>query len=100
MDGSALRGDGQAPGWADVRAAVIDAAQACAAAVAALRGGDRSAVRAAELAASALRDLGGCLRPIVFDEAVVEAERERAACDALAAAGLVPPPRRHLSVVS
>ena len=103
MDGSALRGDaGQVPGWAEVRAAVMDAAQACAAAVTALpaRGGDRGAVRTAQQAVLALRDLGGCLRPLAFDEAVIEAERARAADEALAAAGLVPPPRCRLHVVS
>jgi hypothetical protein len=105
MDGSVLHGDpGHAPGWAEVRAAVVRAAEACAAAVAGMsvRGGDRGAIRTAQEAVAALRDLGGCLRYAAFDEAVVDAERARAADEALAAAGLVPPPRRggHLHAVS
>jgi len=49
--------------------------------------------------ADALRDMGGQLRYLAFDEAVVDAERARAAGDALAEAGLVPEPARHLHVV-
>lgn len=101
MDGSALHGEtGPEPGWGDVRRAVMSAAEACAAAVAGCARGDRGAVRAAQQAVAALRDAAGCLRPLAFDEAVIEAERERAAEQALAAAGLVPPPRRHLHAVS
>ena len=44
-------------------------------------------------AAAGLRDIGAQLRPLAFDEAVIEAERARAAEEALAAAGLAAPPR-------
>jgi hypothetical protein len=61
----------------------------------------RAAERCADLTGAELRTLSARLRGLVFDEAVVEAERARAADEALAAAGLVPPPRgRHLRAVS
>lgn len=89
MDGSAVRGDGGR--WSEGLAAVTEAVQACARAVADLRAGpaDPRAVRAAEETAAALRDALGCLRYPAFDELVVQARGERAAA-------LVPPPRdRH-----
>lgn len=103
MDGSAVRGEpGPEPGWGDVRRAVMRKAEAVADAVAVLcaRPADRGAVRAVEQATAVLRDALGCLRWPVLDEAVVDAERERAAGEALAAAGFVPPATRHLHVVS
>ena len=105
MDGSALRdGTGPEPGWGDVRRAVMLAAEICANAAVSLTLRGPAAAHAAMLvrqAADGLRDMSGCLRPLAFDEAVIEAERERAAGEALAAAGLVPlPRRRHLHSVS
>jgi hypothetical protein len=59
----------------------------------------RAAEKCADLTSGELRILSARLRGLVFDDAVVEAERARAADEALAAAGLVPPPRgRHLHV--
>jgi hypothetical protein len=91
------------PPWGDVRQAVMMYAEVCAAAAAcvALRGPHAAhAVAAIRQAAESLRGISAQLRPAAFDEAVVEAERSRAAHDALAAAGLVPPPRgRHLRAV-
>jgi|HubBroStandDraft_6_1064221.scaffolds.fasta_scaffold00062_2 hypothetical protein len=104
MDGSALRGDtGPEPGWGDVRRAVMMAAEICATAAVSLAVRGPHAVHAAMMvrqSADALRDMGGCLRPLAFDEAVIDAERARAADEALGAAGLLPPPRRHLRVVT
>ena len=96
--------DSASPGWGDVRQAVMTAAEACACAVTSLglRGeGGGPAAGTAGQAVAVLRDLAGRLRPLAFDEAVIEAERARAADEALAAAGLVPPPRgRHLRAIS
>jgi hypothetical protein len=104
MHGSAVRGeDGPEPAWGEIKQRVASAAESVATAVSglSLRSGDGGAVRAVEQAVAAFRDALGCLRPAVLDEAVVEVERARAADEALAAAGLVPPPRgRHLRVVS
>lgn len=103
MHGSAVRGDdGPEPGWGDVRQAMIMAAEICATAAVslAMRGphGMHAAIMVRQ-SADALRDMGAQLRPWAFDEAVVDAERARAAADALADAGVVPPPARHLHVV-
>lgn len=102
MAASALRGDGDpAPGWGDVRQAVMIAAEVCATAAVALGLRGPHAVHAALMvrqATDVLRDISMQLRPAVLDEAVVEAERSRAAEAALAAHGLVPP--RHLHSVS
>jgi hypothetical protein len=98
MYGSAARDAGHTPGWGELRQAVKDAAEACAVAVAGLclLEADPGSVRAAERAVAVLRDLGGCIRPLAFDEAVVEAERAQAATEALTAAGVkVPTPRRE-----
>ena len=60
----------------------------------------RAAERCAGLTAAELRDLSWQLRRLAFNDAVIEQERARAAEEALAAAGLVPPPRgRHLRAV-
>jgi hypothetical protein len=104
MDGSALRGDtGPEPGWGDVRRAVMWYAEICATAAVSLAVRGPHGVHAAMVArqsADALRDMGAQLRYLTFSEAVVEAERDRAAGDALAAAGVVPPPpARHLRAV-
>lgn len=104
MDGSALRGDaGHEPEWAEVRQAVMMAAEICATAAVslAMRGphGAHAAMMVRQ-SADAMRDMGAQLRYLTFSEAVVEAERDRAAGDALAAAGVVPPPSpRHLHAV-
>lgn len=92
------------PGWGDARQAVIRAAEvcACAAVSLALRGphGAHAAMMIRQ-AAEGLRDVSAQLRYLAFDEAVIEAERTRAAGEALAAAGLVPAPRgRHLHVIA
>ena len=109
MASSAVRYEGApgSPPWGDVKQAVMDRAQAVADAVAALlaRGAGRDEVRAAEEAVLAFRDAAACMRYPMLDEAVIEAHRRRAAADALAAAGLVPPQSppqrpRHLHVVS
>ncbi len=61
----------------------------------------RAAERCADLTSAELRSLSSRLAAVVLDDAIVEAERARAADEALAAAGLVPPPRgRHLRSVS
>lgn len=104
MHGSAVRGDdGPEPGWGDVRQAMIMAAEICAAAAVSLAVRGPHGVHAALVvrqSADALRDMGAQLRYLTFSEAVVEAERDRAAGDALAAAGVVPPPpARHLRAV-
>jgi hypothetical protein len=78
-------------------------AEVCAAAavVLALRG--PHGAHAAQLvshAAGALRDIAAQLRPLAFDETIIEAERSRAAEEALKAAGLAPLPRPgHLRAV-
>jgi hypothetical protein len=60
----------------------------------------RAAERCADLTAAELRTLSARLRGVVFDDAVAAAERQRGADEALAAAGLVPPPRaRRLRAV-
>lgn len=106
MDGSALRGDADhVPAWADVRAAVMRAAEVAAVAVTDAMSrprADWAAVQVAAEAVAELRYLGGCLRPLAFDEAVIDAEAERRAGAILAAAGLVPAGRRerHLHAVS
>jgi hypothetical protein len=103
MDGSALSGeDGHEPGWGEVRQAMMMAAEICATAAVSLAMRGPHGAHAAMLvrqSADALRDLGAQLRYAVFDEAVADAERSRAADDALAAAGLVPPQARHLRAV-
>lgn len=106
MAGSAVRYEGApgSPPWGDVRQALLMWGEVCAAAAVALamRGphGVHAALAVRE-AAGALRDLSAQLRPVAFDEAVVEAERSRAAGEALTAAGLMPPQRpRHLHSVS
>ena len=67
---------GPASGWGEIRTALQRAAEACAA------------------AADALHAAAEHLRGPALDEAVIEAQRSRAAEEALAAAGAaVPPPR-------
>jgi hypothetical protein len=104
VDASAARGDtGPEPGWGDVRRAVMMAAEICATAAVSLAMRGPHGMHAALVvrqSAEALRDMGAQLRYLAFDEAVVDSERERAAGEALAAAGLVPPAARHLHVVS
>lgn len=59
-----------------------------------------AAGRCADLTSAELRSLSARLRHLAFSDAVVEAERARAADEALAAAGLAPPPPpRHLRAV-
>ena len=107
VDGSAPRNDagGQgAPSWEDIRQGAMTATELCAAAVIsmALRGPrDTRGAAVASQAVTALRDLTAAIREWRFDEAVVEAERVRAAAEALTAAG-IPPPRPHpdLRIVS
>ena len=106
MAASALRGDGDPggkPAWGDVRQAVMIAAEVCATAAVSVAMRGPHGVHAALMirqCADALRDLSAQLRPLAFDEAVIEAERSRAAEAALAAAGLLAPPPRHLHSVS
>jgi hypothetical protein len=69
-----------------------------------LRKASQAVMRAAEMCADLtpadLRALSAGLRGLVLDDGIVEQERARAAEEALAAAGLVPPPRgRHLRAV-
>ena len=106
MPECATEGDaGREPGWGDARRAVMTAAEICAAAAVtlSLRGphGTHAAMMIRQ-ATEVLRDLSAQLRFPVFSEAVVEAERSRAAEEALRAAGVpVPAPRgAHLHVVS
>jgi hypothetical protein len=76
-----------APGWRDVRLAVMKALEIC----------DGSAGDACTLA---LRDLAAQLRGLAFDEDLIEQEAARRAEEIMAARGLVPPPRgRHLRAV-
>ena len=73
------------PGWGlrEAALAVMDAAERC-----------------DGLTAAELLTLNARLRNLVLDDAIVEAERARAAEEALAGAGLVPPPRgQHLRAV-
>ena len=92
-----------APGWGDVRQAVMAAAEACAAAAVSLTVHGTHGAHAALMvsqAADGLRDLGAQLRGLAFDEAVIEAEAGRRADEIVAAAGVVPPPRgRRLRAV-
>lgn len=106
MDASALgsaAGPGE-PGWGDARRTIMWAAELCAAAVTSLslRGaGAGPAMAAAREATGVLRDLDARLRCLAFDEAVIEAERDRAVGETLAALGIVPAPReRHLHAVT
>jgi len=75
------------PGWGYVRLTLMRVLQDCACGC------------TAECTA-ALEDIGVQLRRLAYDEDIIEAERARAAEEALAAAGLAPPPRsRRLRVV-
>jgi len=68
------------PGWGYVRLTLMRVLQDCACGC------------TAECTA-ALEDIGVQLRRLAYDEDIIEAERARAAEEALAAAGLAPPPR-------
>jgi hypothetical protein len=87
------------PAWGDARRLVMMYAEVCASAavMVALHGPHAAhAVMALRQATDALRDIGAQWRYPALDEAVVEVERSRAAREALAAAGVVPPGTRHL----
>ena len=91
------------PSWSDVRQRVLGYAEMCAAAAVtlALRPHGTHAAAMARQLTEAVRDLGAQLRFPVFSETVIEAERSRAAEEALRAAGVsVPAPRgSHLHLV-
>jgi hypothetical protein len=73
------RPDPRAPGWADVRRALVTEARACALAVTELARdpGGGAALEMASLTLSVLQDLGVIARRWEIDEAVIEAERAR-----------------------
>jgi hypothetical protein len=77
---AAGRTDPTAPGWADVRHALVTEARACALAVTELarKPGDKGALEMAGLTLRVLEDLGVIARRWEVDEAVIEAERARA----------------------
>lgn len=104
MDGSAQRSDGpDTASWDDARQAVMAHVAACSAALARLSlRGDRAAAAELHIQNVLLRDLRDRLTQMCdreFNEAVVEAERDRAAADALAAAGIPQPRPPHLHAV-
>lgn len=70
----------RAPGWEDVRRAMITAAEACAAAVAEMcrAPADGRAADRAGSAVAVLRELGAQAGCLAFDDAVIEAERAAA----------------------
>jgi len=91
--GGTVHAGAQAPGWADLRAAVLAAVTECEAAVAVLR--DGAAARAAERAAAAVRDLGAQVTRLAWDEDAAELWAARQ-FDAGFAAGLA---ARHRAAV-
>jgi hypothetical protein len=109
VDGSAARDEAchETPGWADFRQKMMVMAEICAGAAVtlALRGPhNMHAALMVHQMADSLRGISlqaAQLRGREFDDAVIEAERSRAVAEALAGAGLVPPPRgRHLRAVT
>lgn len=86
-DPAARKPGPSAPGWADVRRALVTEAQVCALATVALARSPASpaALEMAKLTLGVLESLGDLARRLAFDEAVLEQERAAAFAAGVAA---------------